>query len=160
MIQAISNLTRDLNTLYISGEESAEQIKLRAERLKLKLDQINIITEVNLELIIETFLNQKPDLVVIDSIQTLFTESFSSPPGSVTQVRECASQLTRYAKNNNCSVIIVGHVTKEGAIAGPRILEHIVDTVLYFEGDNSSTHRMIRSIKNRFGSVNEIGILP
>ena len=158
LIQAISNLTRDLNTLYISGEESAEQIKLRAERLKLKLDQINIITEVNLELIIETFLNQKPDLVVIDSIQTLFTESFSSPPGSVTQVRECASQLTRYAKNNNCSVIIVGHVTKEGAIAGPRILEHIVDTVLYFEGDNSSTHRMIRSIKNRFGSVNEIGI--
>ena len=158
MIQAISNLTRDLNTLYISGEESAEQIKLRAERLKLKLDQINIITEVNLELIVETFLNQKPDLVVIDSIQTLFTETFSSPPGSVTQVRECASQLTRYAKNNNCSVIIVGHVTKEGAIAGPRILEHIVDTVLYFEGDNSSTHRMIRSIKNRFGSVNEIGI--
>ena len=158
LIQAISNLTRDLNTLYISGEESAEQIRLRAERLKLKLDQINIITEVNLELIIETFLNQKPDLVVIDSIQTLFTESFSSPPGSVTQVRECASQLTRYAKNNNCSVIIVGHVTKEGAIAGPRILEHIVDTVLYFEGDNSSTHRMIRSIKNRFGSVNEIGI--
>ena len=158
LIQAISNLTRDLNTLYISGEESAEQIKLRAERLKLKLDQINIITEVNLELIIETFLNQKPDLVVIDSIQTLFTESFSSPPGSVTQVRECASQLTRYAKNNNCSVIIVGHVTKEGAIAGPRILEHIVDTVLYFEGDNSSTYRMIRSIKNRFGSVNEIGI--
>ena len=158
LIQAISNLTRDLKTLYISGEESAEQIKLRAERLKLKLDQINIITEVNLELIIETFLNQKPDLVVIDSIQTLFTESFSSPPGSVTQVRECASQLTRYAKNNNCSVIIVGHVTKEGAIAGPRILEHIVDTVLYFEGDNSSTHRMIRSIKNRFGSVNEIGI--
>ena len=158
LIQAISNLTRDLNTLYISGEELAEQIKLRAERLKLKLDQINIITEVNLELIIEIFLNQKPDLVVIDSIQTLFNESFSSPPGSVTQVRECASQLTRYAKNNNCSVIIVGHVTKEGAIAGPRILEHIVDTVLYFEGDSSSTHRMIRSIKNRFGSVNEIGI--
>jgi len=160
LIQALSSLVENvgMHTLYVTGEESIQQIGLRAKRLELKLDKLRILTENQLEQIFTCAAAEQPQIVVIDSIQTVFTELLQSAPGSVAQVRECAAQLVRYAKHTNTTVILVGHVTKEGTLAGPRVLEHIVDTVLYFEGDNSSRYRVIRAVKNRYGAVNELGM--
>ncbi len=144
--------------LYVSGEESAGQIALRAQRLGLEAAPMAVLTEIQLEKIISTLQTRQPAVVVIDSIQTLYTSELSSAPGSVAQVRECAAQLTRVAKANGISILLVGHVTKEGTLAGPRVLEHIVDTVLYFEGDTHSSYRLVRAFKNRFGAVNELGV--
>ncbi len=145
-------------TLYVTGEESVEQIALRAHRLGLVNAAVELLAEVQLESIINAIRTQRPDVVVVDSIQTMYTEALESAPGSVAQVRECAAQLTRLAKQSALTVILVGHVTKDGAIAGPRVLEHIVDTVLYFEGDPHSSFRLVRAIKNRFGAANELGV--
>jgi DNA repair protein RadA/Sms len=131
---------------------------MRAKRLELEVSDIFILSEINLEKIIQSIEKNKPDVVVIDSIQTIYSEELQSAPGSVTQVRECSAQLTRIAKQLEVSMILVGHVTKEGSLAGPRVLEHIVDTVLYFEGDQNSSFRMVRAFKNRFGAVNELGV--
>ncbi len=160
LIQALSSISgkAGINSLYISGEESVEQIGLRARRLGLALDRLRIYTENQLERILKVLAKEKPAVIVIDSIQTLYTELLSSAPGSVGQVRESAAQLVRYAKQCNTTVLLVGHVTKEGALAGPRVLEHMVDTVLYFEGDSGSRYRVIRAVKNRFGAVNELGV--
>lgn len=144
--------------LYISGEESLQQIALRAKRLELNTKGIKIHSETELEKIIDSIDREKPKFVIIDSIQTMFTNQLSSAPGSVSQIKDCAARLTRYAKENNVIVVLVGHVTKEGDLAGPRVLEHTVDTVLYFEGEKDSTIRILRAFKNRFGSVNEIGV--
>ena len=144
--------------LYVTGEESGAQVALRARRLGLSGRQVRVLAEIQLERILATLAAEQPALCVIDSIQTLYTEQLSSAPGSVAQVRECAAQLTRVAKTGGCAMVLVGHVTKEGAIAGPRVLEHIVDAVLYFEGDTHSSFRLVRAIKNRFGAVNEIGV--
>ena len=144
--------------IYVSGEESPQQIAMRAKRLELEVSDIFILSEINLEKIIQSIEKNKPDVVVIDSIQTIYSEELQSAPGSVTQVRECSAQLTRIAKQLEVSMILVGHVTKEGSLAGPRVLEHIVDTVLYFEGDQNSSFRMVRAFKNRFGAVNELGV--
>lgn len=146
------------NALYVSGEESVQQISLRAYRLGLQDARLRLLTETCVEAILNTAQQERPRLIVIDSIQTLFTESTQSLPGTVTQVRECAAQLTRYAKHTNTTIILIGHVTKEGALAGPRVLEHMVDTVLYFEGDPGGRYRILRAVKNRFGAVNELGI--
>ena len=162
LIQALSKITQDpskpCNVVYISGEESSQQIAMRAKRLELEVSDISILSEINLEKIIKTIEKNKPNVVVIDSIQTIYAEEITSAPGSVTQVRECSAQLTRIAKQLDITMILVGHVTKEGTLAGPRVLEHIVDTVLYFEGDPSSSFRMIRAFKNRYGAVNELGV--
>jgi DNA repair protein RadA/Sms len=158
LLQALSLLSIDQKVLYISGEESGEQVALRARRLSLDTKRLQLMAEINLERILSTLQIEKPQVAVIDSIQTLWSDQLSSAPGSVAQVRECAAQLTRLAKQAGITVILVGHVTKEGALAGPRVLEHIVDTVLYFEGDTHSTFRLIRAVKNRFGAVNEIGV--
>ena len=147
-----------MKTLYVSGEESAQQISLRGRRLDLALDKIRLLTETNLERILSVASSERPEVMVIDSIQTVYTEMLQSAPGSVAQVRESAAQLVRYAKQTNTTVLLSGHVTKDGALAGPRILEHMVDTVLYFEGDSGSRYRVIRSIKNRYGAVNELGV--
>jgi DNA repair protein RadA/Sms len=144
--------------IYVSGEESAQQIAMRAKRLGLDASPIDLLAEINLEKILATLQAHKPDIAVIDSIQTVYSEALQSAPGSVAQVRECSAQLTRLAKQMGITVILVGHVTKEGALAGPRVLEHIVDTVLYFEGDPNSSFRLIRAFKNRFGAVNELGV--
>lgn len=144
--------------LYVSGEESLQQIALRAQRLNLNTKNIKINSETELEKIINNLDKEKPRFVIIDSIQTIFTNQLSSAPGSVSQIKDCAARLTRYAKENNVIIVLVGHVTKEGDLAGPRILEHTVDTVLYFEGEKDSTVRILRAFKNRFGSVNEIGV--
>jgi DNA repair protein RadA/Sms len=159
LLQALDGLQRaGLRTLYVTGEESASQVSLRAQRLGLGQSEVPVMAETQLEVIQATVHSQQPQLVVIDSIQTVFSDQLSSAPGSVAQVRECAAMLTRMAKRDNVTVVLVGHVTKEGALAGPRVLEHMVDTVLYFEGDTHSSHRLIRAIKNRFGAVNEIGV--
>ena len=160
LIQALSSLADDIGicTLYVTGEESMQQIGLRAKRLELKLSKLRILTENQLEQIFICVEVEQPKVVVIDSIQTIFTEMLQSAPGSIAQVRECAAQLVRYAKHTNTTVVLVGHVTKEGNLAGPRVLEHIVDTVLYFEGDSSSRYRVIRAVKNRYGAVNELGM--
>jgi DNA repair protein RadA/Sms len=162
LIQALSKITsqpdRPCNVIYVSGEESSQQIAMRAKRLELEVSDISMLSEINLEKIIKNIDKHKPEVVVIDSIQTIYSEELTSAPGSVTQVRECAAQLTRIAKQNAITMILVGHVTKEGTLAGPRVLEHIVDTVLYFEGDTNSSFRMIRAAKNRFGAVNELGV--
>ena len=158
LLQALSTLSKTQATLYVSGEESAQQIALRANRLGLDNSDIPILTEIRLESILGTLQSEKPQVVVIDSIQTVYTEALTSAPGSVSQVRECAQELTRHAKQSGTAVIFVGHVTKEGTLAGPRVLEHIVDTVLYFEGDTGSSFRLIRAFKNRFGAVNELGV--
>ncbi|KXW56961.1 DNA repair protein RadA [Ferrovum sp. PN-J185] len=147
-----------LQVLYVTGEESPEQVAGRAERLRLKTGEAEILSEIQLEKIIRVIEEGQPNLVVIDSIQTVYSEALNSAPGSVSQVRECAAQLTRVAKSLGVMMVMVGHVTKEGTIAGPRVLEHIVDTVLYFEGEGSSSFRLIRAIKNRFGAVNELGV--
>lgn len=160
LLQALSHLDAQaqLPCLYVSGEESSEQIALRAKRLGLASDNLRVMADNHLELILETGHKEQPKVMVADSIQTFFSDALTAAPGSVSQVRESASRLVRYAKQTGCCVILVGHVTKEGALAGPKILEHMVDTVLYFEGDNEQSFRLIRAIKNRFGAVNEIGV--
>ena len=158
LLQALSLLSSSCRALYISGEESGEQVALRARRLGLDSHALQLMAEINLERILATLQSEKPQVAVIDSIQTLWSDQLSSAPGSVAQVRECAAQLTRLAKQIGITVILVGHVTKEGALAGPRVLEHIVDTVLYFEGDTHSSFRLVRAFKNRFGAVNELGV--
>lgn len=159
LIQAASNLSRETGkVLYVSGEESPEQIKLRAERLSIDSDGIILLSETNLEGIINVTSDLLPRIMVVDSIQTMYTEELASAPGSVGQVRECAARLMSFAKQSGIPLFIIGHVTKEGAIAGPRVLEHIVDTVLYFEGDRGHAFRVLRTVKNRFGSTNEIGV--
>jgi DNA repair protein RadA/Sms len=158
LLQALCHLGANNKVLYVSGEESAQQIALRAKRLALDAGPVQLLAEIQLEKISATLLAQRPDVAVIDSIQTVYSEALQSAPGSVAQVRECAAQLTRLAKQAGITVILVGHVTKEGALAGPRVLEHIVDTVLYFEGDSNSSFRLIRAFKNRFGAVNELGV--
>ena len=145
-------------TLYITGEESGAQVALRAQRLGLEGSQVQVLAETELETMLSTLQTARPDIAVIDSIQTVYSNQLSSAPGSVAQVRECAAHLTRAAKSEGVSIVLVGHVTKEGALAGPRVLEHMVDTVLYFEGDTHSSFRLVRAIKNRFGAVNEIGV--
>ena len=158
LLQALTELSAANHVLYVSGEESGQQIAMRARRLALDTRKLKLLAEINLEKILATLQSVKPQVAVIDSIQTLWSEQLSSAPGSVAQVRECAAQLTRLAKQTGINVILVGHVTKEGALAGPRVLEHIVDTVLYFEGDTHSSFRLIRAVKNRYGAVNEIGV--
>ncbi len=144
--------------IYVSGEESGEQVALRAQRLQLPPSPLQMLAEINLERILHTLREARPRVAVIDSIQTVYSEALQSAPGSVAQVRECAAQLTRFAKQSGTSLILVGHVTKDGTLARPRVLEHIVDTVPYFEGDTHSSFRLIRAFKNRFGAVNELGV--
>ena len=159
LLQVCQKLAEDRRSvLYISGEESLKQIKLRAARIGEFSDGLRLFCETNLDLIGETIRQQKPDVVIIDSIQTMYNEDVSSAPGSVSQVREATSVLMQLAKGLGISVFIVGHVTKEGTVAGPRVLEHMVDTVLYFEGDRHASYRILRGVKNRFGSTNEIGV--
>ncbi|MCX7814494.1 MAG: DNA repair protein RadA [Tepidimonas ignava] len=162
LLQALDALQRaGLPTLYVTGEESGAQVALRARRLGLADSQVAVLPEVRLETILATLQQQRPAVAVIDSIQTIYTEQLSSAPGSVAQVRECAALLTRAAKTSGAhgtTLVLVGHVTKEGALAGPRVLEHMVDTVLYFEGDAHSSFRLVRAIKNRFGAVSELGV--
>lgn len=158
LLQALAQLAGRLSALYVSGEESGEQVALRARRLQLEVGGLQLLTEIHLERILAALAEHKPRIAVIDSIQTLYSDALQSAPGSVAQVRECAAQLTRYAKQAGTCIVFVGHVTKEGALAGPRVLEHIVDTVLYFEGDPNSSFRLIRAVKNRFGAVNELGV--
>jgi DNA repair protein RadA/Sms len=158
LLQAMAAMGAARRVLYVTGEESPEQVALRARRLGLVNAPVGLLAEVQLERIVAAIGEASPEVVVIDSIQTAYTESLTSAPGSVAQVRECAAQLTRLAKQRGVVVVFVGHVTKEGAIAGPRVLEHIVDTVLYFEGDTHSSFRLVRAIKNRFGAANELGV--
>ena len=158
LLQAVAMMAKNRKVLYVSGEESAQQIALRAQRLGLCSEGVDLLAEIRLEAIAAVLKQHQPSIVVIDSIQTMYSDVVTSAPGSVSQVRECAAQLTRMAKQMGISIILVGHVTKDGSIAGPRVLEHIVDTVLYFEGDQHSNYRMIRAIKNRFGAANELGI--
>lgn len=158
LLQTVCKVSQTLKAFYISGEESAQQIAMRAQRLGLDASQVDVLAEINLEKISHVLQHHQPDVVVIDSIQTVYSEALQSAPGSVAQVRECSAQLTRIAKQLGISMILVGHVTKEGSLAGPRVLEHIVDSVLYFEGDQNSSFRLIRAFKNRFGAVNELGV--
>jgi DNA repair protein RadA/Sms len=159
LLQALADLSmQGIDVLYSSGEESAAQIALRAQRISLNAPQLEILAEIQLEKLLLSVEAAQPQVLVVDSIQTLYSEAFTSAPGSVAQVRECAAQLTRLAKSSGICVLLVGHVTKDGHLAGPRVLEHIVDTVLYFEGDTHSSFRLVRSIKNRFGAVNELGV--
>lgn len=159
LLQVCRNLAEGLpNILYISGEESLQQIKLRAARIGEFRDTLKFLCETNLEAVETAVLKTRPQVVIIDSIQTMYQENISSAPGSVSQVREATGVLMRLAKEQNIAIFIVGHVTKEGTVAGPRVLEHMVDTVLYFEGDRHASYRILRGVKNRFGSTNEIGV--
>jgi len=160
LLQAMAMMakTSGVSPLYISGEESLQQIRLRAERLNLEQAPLDLLAETHTEQIIAVAKERKPQVVVIDSIQTVFTELLQSAPGTVAQVRESAAQFVRFAKSSGTTLILVGHVTKQGALAGPRVLEHMVDTVLYFEGDNSTRFRILRAVKNRFGAINELGV--
>lgn len=159
LLQVCRNLSaQGLSVLYVSGEESLQQIKIRAERIGTFTDNLQLLCETNLDLIREVIERQKPQIVVIDSVQTMYNDSVGSAPGSVSQVREATSVLMQIAKGMDISIFIVGHVTKEGVVAGPRVLEHMVDTVLYFEGDRHESYRILRGVKNRFGSTNEIGV--
>ena len=159
LLQALDSLQRaGKKTLYVTGEESGAQVALRSRRLGLDASQVRVLAEIQLEKILGALGAQQPDVAVIDSIQTVYSDQLTSAPGSVAQVRECAAHLTRAAKSAGVCIVLVGHVTKEGALAGPRVLEHMVDTVLYFEGDTHSQFRLVRAIKNRFGAVNEIGV--
>ena len=158
ILQSLALLSATKETLYVTGEESAEQIALRAQRLGVQDADLSLLADNQLEGILEIAISHKPQVLVIDSIQTLYTDTLQSAPGSVAQVRETASRLVRFGKQTGTIIILVGHVTKEGALAGPRVLEHMVDTVLYFEGERNSSFRLIRAIKNRFGAVNEIGV--
>jgi len=159
LLQALDALQRSGQpTLYVTGEESGAQVALRSRRLGLDGSRVQVLAEIQLEKILATLDKLQPAIAVIDSIQTVYSDQLTSAPGSVAQVRECAAHLTRMAKATGIAVVLVGHVTKEGALAGPRVLEHMVDTVLYFEGDTHSSYRLVRAIKNRFGAVNEIGV--
>lgn len=158
LLQVLAGLVSRLKCLYVSGEESLQQINMRAKRLGLDVGSLRCLTETSVEQILAVAGKEKPDLVVIDSIQTLYSEQVQSAPGSVSQVRESAAGLVRFAKQMNCAMVLVGHVTKEGSLAGPRILEHMVDAVLYFQSDEGSRYRVIRAFKNRFGAVNELGV--
>ncbi len=158
LLQSLAALSANALVLYVSGEESAAQVTLRARRLGVNAARVRLLSEISLERIVATVGAEKPSMLVIDSIQTLYTEQLQSAPGSVAQVRECAAQLTRLAKQSGLTLIMIGHVTKDGTLAGPRVLEHMVDTVLYFEGDSHSSFRLIRAFKNRFGAVNELGV--
>jgi DNA repair protein RadA/Sms len=158
LTQTMAFLSAQANCLYVSGEESAEQISLRARRLSLPVDELKLLTETCVERIIQQCRNENPDIIVLDSIQTMYTEQLQSAPGGVAQVRESTAQIVRFAKQTGTTIFLVGHVTKEGSLAGPRVLEHMVDTVLYFEGESGSQFRLIRAMKNRFGAVNELGV--
>ena len=158
LLQALAAMAVGASAIYVSGEESGEQVALRAKRLGLDESSLQLLAEINLERIQEILRQHRPRLVVIDSIQTVYSDLLQSAPGSVAQVRECAAQLTRFAKQTGTAMVLVGHVTKDGTLAGPRVLEHIVDTVLYFEGDTQSSFRLVRAFKNRFGAVNELGV--
>jgi DNA repair protein RadA/Sms len=158
LLQALANLPDPSQALYVTGEESLQQVSLRAQRLGVGQKPLQLLAETQVETIIALATSQKPRVMVIDSIQTIFTQLIQSAPGSVSQVRESAAQLVRFAKQTGISLYLIGHVNKDGALAGPRVLEHMVDTVLYFEGEKESRFRMVRAIKNRFGAVNELGI--
>jgi DNA repair protein RadA/Sms len=158
LLQALAALEGRLSTLYVTGEESLSQVSLRARRLGLPRLDLPVLAETSLETVLDTLNRATPGFVVLDSIQTLYTDALEAAPGSVSQLRECAAQIVRYAKAKGCAIVLVGHVTKEGAIAGPRVLEHMVDTVLYFEHDAGSRYRIVRAVKNRFGAVNELGV--
>jgi DNA repair protein RadA/Sms len=158
LLQAAERLAQSMPVLYVTGEESGAQVALRARRLGLRDAPVRVLAEIQLDRILAAIDAEQPRFCVIDSIQTLFSDALTSAPGSVAQVRECAAHLTRAAKSSGTTIVLVGHVTKEGTLAGPRVLEHMVDTVLYFEGDTHSSFRLVRAIKNRFGAVNEIGV--
>ncbi|HVE89113.1 MAG TPA: DNA repair protein RadA [Burkholderiaceae bacterium] len=158
LLQSLAALSANAVVLYVSGEESAAQVALRARRLGVDAARVRLLSEISLERIVAAVGSEKPSVLVIDSIQTLYSEQLQSAPGSVAQVRECAAQLTRLAKQSGLTLIMIGHVTKDGSLAGPRVLEHMVDTVLYFEGESHSSFRLIRAFKNRFGAVNELGV--
>lgn len=157
LLQSLAQLPAE-QTLYVTGEESIQQVSLRGQRLGLNLNDLRLLTETHVENIIVTCERERPLVLVIDSIQTLYSSALQSAPGSISQVRECAAALVRLAKQRGITVILVGHVTKDGQLAGPRVLEHMVDTVLYFEGDHGGRYRMLRAVKNRFGAVNELGV--
>ena len=158
LLQICAYLGRTQKILYVSGEESEQQLKMRADRLRVESDNLYVLSETDLDAILEAFEAVKPDILIADSIQTLFTPDNTSAPGSVSQVKDCTMRLMHLAKSTGTSVFVVGHVNKEGAIAGPKVLEHMVDCVLYFEGDQSMSYRILRAAKNRFGSTNEIGV--
>jgi len=162
LVQCLAFLSQQLQshtaTLYVTGEESLQQVSMRARRIGLPTDKLRLFAETRVEAIIATLESERPQVLVVDSIQTIFTETLTSAPGAVAQVRESAARLVRYAKQAGTAIFLVGHVTKEGNLAGPRVLEHMVDTVLYFEGDSSERYRVIRAVKNRYGAVNEIGV--
>jgi len=157
LIQTLASMG-NLRSLYVTGEESLKQVSMRAQRLELDPEPLRLLTETCVERIIDHAIVEKPEVMVIDSIQTIHTEELTSAPGSISQVREATARLTRFAKQTNTSLFIAGHVTKEGTLAGPRVLEHMVDTVLYFEGDPGGRYRILRAVKNRFGAVNELGV--
>lgn len=158
LLQVQDALAADSGSLYVTGEESAAQVAMRARRLGLDPARLQCLTETSLEVVLATAAERRPAFMVVDSIQTLWTEALQSAPGAVAQVRECAARLVQFAKQTGCAVVLVGHVTKEGALAGPRVLEHMVDAVLYFESDSGSRYRLIRAVKNRFGAANELGV--
>jgi DNA repair protein RadA/Sms len=158
LLQICNYLSKDLTVLYVSGEESAYQLKMRAKRLGVKSDNLSVMCETDAEIVCEYIKSAKPNIVMVDSIQTMNISEISSSTGSVTQVRECTNLFMQTSKNNDISTILVGHVNKDGNIAGPKVLEHIVDTVLYFEGERNYSYRILRAAKNRFGSTNEIGV--
>lgn len=158
LLQICSHLAQEKKVLYVSGEESQHQVKMRAQRLGLTYDNLYLLSQTNLEEILQVIENQQPQVVIIDSIQTMYQPQVASAQGSVTQVRECGMALLKVAKSCDTTVILVGHVTKDGNIAGPRVLEHMVDAVLYFEGERQNVYRILRGVKNRFGSTNEIGV--
>ena len=158
LLQICEYLGQGLRIMYVSGEESARQIKLRATRLGVQSPNLMVLTETDVQYVVEQIRSERPDLVMVDSIQTMNHTELTSSPGSVTQVRECTNTMMRCAKTLDIPVIIVGHVNKDGAIAGPKVLEHIVDAVLLFEGDRQMTYRILRAVKNRYGSTNEIGV--
>ncbi|MEJ2645537.1 MAG: DNA repair protein RadA [Gammaproteobacteria bacterium] len=158
LLQTLATVGAQLPALYVTGEESPEQVSMRARRLGLPGDRVRLVADTTVEAILDTARRERPQVMVVDSVQTLFTTVLQSAPGSVAQVRESAAQLVRFAKQTGTALFLVGHVTKEGTLAGPRVLEHMVDTVLYFEGESGSRFRVIRAIKNRFGAVNELGV--
>ena len=158
LLQVLSSLAKNFSALYVTGEESLSQIAARAKRLNADCETLTLLAETNVERILSLAQKHKPKILVIDSIQTIYTDQINSAPGGVSQVRESAAKLVRFAKQTGTALFVAGHVTKEGAIAGPRVLEHMVDTVLYFEGRSDSRFRLIRAVKNRFGAVNEIGV--
>ncbi len=158
LLQSASAMARERSILYASAEESAQQVKLRWQRLQIAEGQLQILAETDLDLVLEEIQSLKPDVAIIDSIQALHDEGLTSAPGSVTQVRECAAALQRLAKNQNTALLLVGHVTKEGMLAGPKVLEHLVDAVLTFEGDRFASHRLLRAVKNRYGATDELGV--